>query len=207
MPKTCPFLRNWRNFAKSGHTGSEQECAKWKFWKLCNNDNEPSRPTQVKECFELDWTLSSLDIAMQTQKRSSKAAAKQKKQETKRSIKVSHGLGFILTPENILIEFRNGFASVRPSIVTRFGEIFLPVYFAFGKLLSLLWQFFSIGQIFIVANGQTLKKTKSHYPQPKASVWYGILGREWLSILFELTLIAFLYGRWHTHSPNLKVKF
>ena len=158
MPKTCPFLRNWRNFAKSGHTGSEQECAKWKFWKLCNNDNEPSRPTQVKECFELDWTLSSLDIAMQTQKRSSKAAAKQKKQETKRSIKVSHGLGFILTPENILIVFRNGFASVRPSIVTRFGEIFLPVYFAFGKLLSLLWQFFSIGQIFIVANGQTLKK-------------------------------------------------
>ena len=95
---------------------------------------------------------------MQTQKRSSKAAAKQKKQETKRSIKVSHGLGFILTPENILIVFRNGFASVRPSIVTRFGEIFLPVYFAFGKLLSLLWQFFSIGQIFIVANGQTLKK-------------------------------------------------
>ena len=60
-------------------------------------------------------------------------------------------------------------------IVTRFGDIsplwqilkamdnFDRVYFVFGKTLNLLWQLNdAFGQLFIVFNGQILKKLSSH---------------------------------------------
>ena len=39
-----------------------------------------------------------------------------------------------------------------------FGEFFWIAYLVFGKLLYQLWNFYATGQIFIVVNGQILKK-------------------------------------------------
>ena len=79
---------------------------------------------------------------------------------------------FLSTPESHTFLFSAPVAAVRPDLTKfrHFGKSlqvfskFMTVYFLFGKMMSLLWQTCDIiGLIFIVANGQILKKNLTNW--------------------------------------------
>ena len=74
-------------------------------------------------------------------------------------------------------------------IIQEFGK-FLTVYFLFGKMLSLIWQFwYIIGLIFIIANGQLLKNNLTIWSRWPQIVYQGIHILHFLSGLRDATLM------------------
>ena len=85
---------------------------------------------------------------------------------------------FLSIPESHTFPFSAPVAAVRPDLAKfrQFGKSlqvfskFMTVYFLFGKMMSLLWQTCDIiGLIFIVANGQILKKNLTNWSHCSSS--------------------------------------
>ena len=94
LPKTVKNIPHWRNFAKSGHTGtflcSRITASSWNFWPLPPSPLVPivnpthSVPFSVRQCVDATWHLQFISCARFFKQRCHKMSERKKERKKER---------------------------------------------------------------------------------------------------------------------------